>query len=300
MRDVIGFIGLGTMGFPMVTQLSQAGVSVVAYDALPEVMERAAGLVGVRIADSPRQVAEESAIVFTCLPNDELVRQVYEGEAGILQGASQGMVTCDCSTVTPQTTLHLNGRLAEQGVTHMDTTMLGSLPQAQSGEVFFIVAGDEGTVARIKPALDIMGRMHIYTGPSASGNKIKLIHNALGNVNTVAVAESLALGLKTGVDLNILYEVIRNGGGMAYSNYWERKVPTIIAGNYSPRFKLALAAKDMRLAHGLAGEAGVNMPILEEALKALNEAEADGLGEQDSSAVTQVIEKRLGEKISGR
>ncbi|MCZ6842519.1 MAG: NAD(P)-dependent oxidoreductase [SAR324 cluster bacterium] len=299
MDEVVGFIGLGTMGLPMVRNLSAAGVQVLAYDANPQAMQDAAGLAGVRYAAHPREVAEASAILITCLPNNDAVDAVFRGEEGVLQGAREGLITCDFSTVSPDFTQALHSQLQARGVAHFEAPMLGSKPQSEAGEVFFILAGgEEAQAGRLKPLLDIVGRMHMYVGPPGTGNKIKLMHNALGAVNYCAVAESLAVCAANGVDLNTYYEVVCSGGGMAYSNYFERKVPTIIKGDYSPRFRLALALKDINMARAVAAQAGVPVPVMEEARQTLEEAVADGYGDEDASAVTHVIEKRMGRKIS--
>ena len=297
-QETIGFIGLGTMGMPMVRHLAEAGTRLVVYDANPAAMETASGYGAVETAGSPADVAAQCPIVFTCLPNDAIVRAVYQGEKGLIHGLRDGAITCDCSTVSPEVTEALCRELAGRGVTHMDTPMLGSKPQAESGEIFFIVAGDPKAHQKIAPLLEIMGRMHIHVGPASTANKIKLIHNALGDVNYVAVAESLALCVKSGVDLEIFYQVVKNGGGMAYSNYFERKVPTIIKGDYSTRFRLDLAHKDITLARAMAERAGVPVPIMEEARKTFEEAEGDGHGAEDASAVSHVIEKRIGKSLS--
>jgi 3-hydroxyisobutyrate dehydrogenase-like beta-hydroxyacid dehydrogenase len=298
MDEVVGFIGLGTMGMPMVRNLSQAGAKVVAYDTRTEAVSEAAALPGVEPAASPREVAEQCDVLITCLPNDDAVDAVFRGEEGVAQGAREGLITCDFSTVSPGFTRALHAELKAKGVAHFEAPMLGSKPQAEAGEVFLILAGgEEALVEKLRPAFEIISRMHMYVGPSGAGNTIKLIHNALGGVNYCAVAESLAVCAQAGVDLQTFYEVVRNGGGMAFSNYFDRKVPTIIAGDYSPRFRLVLALKDINMARELADAAGVPVPIMEEARATIREAAEDGHGEEDASAATHVIEKRIGRKI---
>ena len=121
-------------------------------------------------------------VVFTCLPNDAIVLEVYLGADGVSAGARSGLVTCDCSTVSPAVTVEISGRLGARGVSHMDTPMLGSKPQAVDGQIFFIVGGAAARVARIAPYLAIMGQQHMYAGPSGTGNHVKLIHNGLAAV----------------------------------------------------------------------------------------------------------------------
>lgn len=299
MQDVVGFIGLGIMGGPMVGHLSKAGRPAVVYDADPAALQAAARLPGVEAAASPREVAERCTVLITCLPNNDAVDAVFRGEEGVMQGLREGLITCDFSTVSPDFTQALNGELKEKGVSHFEAPMLGSKAQSEAGEVFFILAGgDDAALAKLAPVLELVGRQHMYVGPTGTGNKIKLMHNALGAVNYCAVAESLAACVGAGVDLNTFYEVVRKGGGMAHGNYFERKVPTIINGDYTPRFKLALALKDINMARAFADDNGVPVPLMEEARATLAEAMADGYGEDDASAVTHIIEKRMGRKIS--
>jgi len=294
MERTVGFIGLGTMGMPMVTNLAKAGVAVAVYDAQPEAMARAAALAGVTAAASPREVAGRCEVLFTCLPNDAIVDQVYRGEAGVVQGVRPGAVTCDCSTVSPEATAAVHAALQAQGATHLDTPMLGSQPHAHAGEIFFIVGGEAAAMPRIAPYLDIMGKMHLHVGPSGTANRIKLIHNALAGVYYAAGAEALALCRASGVELTTFHEVVCNGGGIAYSNYFVRKVPSIIEGDYAPRFKLALELKDLTLAKAFAEAVNVPTPIMDEVRATYQEAFDDGHGEEDSSAVNRVIEKRTG------
>src|SRR5437867_12353381 len=198
--DTVGFIGLGTMGMPMATNLAKAGVPLVVHDATPVAAAAAATVPGIAVADSPAAVAARSTVLFTCLPNDAIVRDVYLGPAGIATEAKASLVTCDCSTVSPETTLAVAQALAARGMSHMDTPMLGSRPQAVAGEIFFIVGGDPGNLPRIEPYLRIMGKLHMHAGPVGTGNRIKLMHNGLAAVVSVAVAEALATCVSAGVD----------------------------------------------------------------------------------------------------
>lgn len=301
MDNRVGFIGLGTMGLPMVTNLAKAGVALVVHDASPAALTAARALQGdVDVAASPRGVAERAAVLFTCLPNDEIVRQVYLGPDGIAAGAHAGLVTCDASTVSPECTLEVHPALAARGVSHMDTPMLGSQPQAVSGEIFFIVGGDAASLPRIEPYLRIMGKLHMHVGRVATGNRIKLMHNGLAAVVSVAVAEALATCVRAGVDPYTLYDVVMKGGGMAYGTYWERRAKRIADGEFSPTFMLQHMRKDATLALDHARRAGVPTPLLEETRKTYDEAMARGWGTQDFSAVTHVIEGRIGRAISGR
>ena len=300
MSDRVGFIGLGTMGGPMATNLAKAGVSLVVHDANPHATKPFATLPGVSVVRSAADVAAQTTTLFTCLPNDEIVREAYLGAGGVVAGGPRGLVTCDCSTVSPEVSVEIHRVLAGGGITHMDTPMLGSQPQAVSGEIFFIVGGDQAKLATIAPYLAIMGKLHMYVGPSGTGNRVKLVHNGLAAVTAVAVAEALAVAVQSGVDPYVLYEVVRNGGGMAYGTYFERRVKRMLDGEFSPTFMAELMLKDVKLAVGLARSAKVPAPLLEETKRSYEEAVDAGWAREDFSAVTHVIEKRIGRSLSSR
>ena len=284
----------------MARNLAQAGYQVHAHDVAAEAMQRAAGVSGIVTHQSPRETAAASTVLFTALPNDAIVRDTYLGPAGIIAGGRAGLVTCDCSTVSPGVTLEVHRAAAARGIHHLDTPMLGSSPQAESGEVFFMVGGDPAHLPAIRPLLDVMGRLTMHVGPPGTGNRIKLLHNALGAVNSVAVAESLALCDAVGVDPGTYYEVVKNGGGMAFSTYFDRRVPRVVAGSYDPTFTLDLMAKDVSLAAEMAGELLASLPILRETLAAYREGQRRGSGGEDFSAVTHVLEDRLGRRLFAR
>ena len=297
MAKNVGFLGLGRMGFPMARNLGAAGYTVHVFDVARPALDRAAAHDGIVTHVSPREVAEQVGVLFSALPNDEIVRDSYLGRDGVLAGAAAGLVTCDCSTVSPEVSLSISGAAKAKSVTHMDTPMLGSSPQAESGEIFFMVGGEPAAMPVIQPFLDVMGRLTMYVGTSGTGNRIKLLHNALGAVNAVAVAESLALCVKLGVDPVTYADVVRKGGGMAYSTYFDRRAQRIIDGTYDATFTAELMLKDVTLAAQMAGDSLPDLRILREALTAFGEARPRWGGE-DFSAVTHVIEARLGTKIS--
>jgi 3-hydroxyisobutyrate dehydrogenase-like beta-hydroxyacid dehydrogenase len=297
MTKNVGFLGLGRMGFPMARNLGAAGYTVHVFDVATAAIARAGEQKGMVTHRSPREVAASVAVLFSALPNDEIVRESYLGRDGVLAGAASGLITCDCSTVSPQVSQSISAAASGKGVTHMDTPMLGSSPQAESGEIFFMAGGEASAMPAIQPFLDVMGRLTMYVGASGTGNRIKLLHNALGAVNAVAVAESLALCVKLGVDPTTYANVVRQGGGMAYSTYFDRRAQRIIEGTYDPTFTAELMLKDVTLAAQMAGESLPHLRILREALSAFGEAGKQWGGE-DFSAVTHVIEERMSTRIS--
>jgi 3-hydroxyisobutyrate dehydrogenase-like beta-hydroxyacid dehydrogenase len=293
----VGFIGLGRMGFPMARNLATDGYALHVYDTAPEALKRAGGVSGMTTHASPREVAAASTVLFTTLPNNDIVLETYLGSRGVLAGARPGLVTCDCSTVGPEISQRIHEAARARGVDHLDTPMLGSSPQAESGDVFFMVGGNRDRLATVQPMLDVIGRLTMYVGPSGTGNRIKLLHNALGAVNAVAVAESLALCTRLGVDPQTYYDVVCKGGGMAYSTYFDRRVMRVVDGNYDATFTVELMNKDVTLAAAMAGGDLEHMRILKETLAAYAEATSRWPA-QDFSGVTHVVEERFGTRIS--
>jgi len=281
----------------MARNLAQAGHSVAVFDVDAAAAERATAVSGITRHRSPSDVASRAKVVFSALPNDEIVRRTYLDADGVLAGGAPGLVTCDCSTVSPEVSQAVHAAGRARGIAHMDTPMLGSSPQAESGEIFFMVGGDQDKLGAIQPMLDVMGRLTMYVGPSGMGNRIKLLHNALGAVNAVAVAESIALCVALGVDPNTYYDVVKNGGGLAYSTYFDRRVMRVVEGNFAPTFTLDLMHKDVTLASQMAGPLLEHMPILRDTLAAFAEGQRRGWGGQDFSGVTHVVEERFGQKI---
>ncbi len=277
----------------MARHLARAGYAVHAFDVEAAALARMAPS-GALAHGSPREVAARAPVVFTALPNNAVVTEAYLGGQGILAGAQAGTITCDCSTVSPEVSQRIQAEAAARGVTHLDAPMLGSSPQAESGEVFFMVGGDAEALRRVRPMLDVMGRLTMHVGPPGMGNRIKLLHNALGAVTAVAVAESLALCVRAGVDPRTYYDVVCQGGGQAYSRYFESRGLRIVDGNYTPTFTVELMLKDVALAAEMAGLDLAHMPMLREALAAYTEARGAGWAGEDFSGVTHVVEKRFG------
>jgi len=298
MPERVGFIGLGTMGLPMATNLARAGIALTVHDASPAAAAQAGRLPGASVAASAGDVAAQCGVLVTCLPNDDVVRGVYLGSGGIAASGRPGLITCDCSTVSPEATVEVAAGLRARGIVHMDTPMLGSQPQAVSGEIFFIVGGDVAKVGAIAPYLSIMGRLHMYVGGSSMANRVKLIHNGLAAATSVAVAEALGVCVQSGVDGGTFYEVVQRGGGMAYGTYFDRRAKRILDGEFSPTFMLELMRKDAGLALALARSVKVPAPVLEETKRTYDEAVDAGWGKEDFSAVTHVVEKRIGRKVS--
>ncbi len=298
MSEAIGYIGLGAMGAPMARRLVAANAGpVYGYDANARTMARACEQSGATATRSIAEIAAKCDVLFTCLPNNDVLREVYLAEGGVASAIRAGSITIDCSTVGPDATSDVYEGVRASGASHLDASMLGSTKQADEGTISFVVGGDTEAFERARPVLAHVGAMIRHCGASGAGNRMKLVHQTLVAGHAVAVAEALALCLQTGTDIEAFYDIVTKGTGFAYSRYFENRVPRMRAGEFSPLFMLKFMAKDARLARDMAPQAGDRLPMLSAAIATLEEAERAGWGDDDFSAAMKVLERRFGKSI---
>ena len=253
---------------------------------------------GARWADSPMAVAAASEIVFTSLPGPKEVEAVALGEAGILQGATQGTVYIDLSTNSPTLIRHIADVYGERGMFVLDAPVSGGPIGAQQATLAVMVGGDRAVYDRVKPVLDAIGNKVSYVGPIGAGAIAKLVHNMIGICTQAILAEGLTLGVKAGVDPEPLRKAIADGavGQGLMLNYM---VPNVVfKGDFdTPRFALKLARKDIGLASALGREFEVPLKIANLVEQDLVEGMAKGWAERDSTAPFQLQEERAGVKV---
>lgn len=293
----IGFIGLGAMGAPMTRRLADANPGdVLGYDADADLADWVCETTGARRAGSIAEIAGRCDVLFSCVPNNDVVRAVYLGEGGVAGAIRQGAITIDCSTVGPDATRDVFAGMRARGASHLDASMLGSVKQAREGSISFVVGGDEEAFRRAEPVLGACGKLIRHCGPSGAGNHMKLVHQTLVAGHAVAVAEAMGLCLETGADIETFYEIVTQGTGFAYSRYFENRVPRMRDGDFSALFMLKFMLKDARLARDMAPDPS-RYPALAAVIGTLEQAEAEGFGDADFSAAMRAIEARIGKRI---
>lgn len=298
MSERIGFIGLGAMGAPMTRRLAAAHPgAVVCHDAGPDVTRAVAEAAGAVPAGSVAEVAARTDMLFTCLPDNAVLRAVYLGPDGIAGAIAAGAVTIDCSTVGPDATRDVHAALGARSVAHLDASMLGSVRQAEEGTISFVVGGAAEAFERARPVLAACGQLIRHCGPSGAGNHMKLIHQTLVAGHAVAVAEALGLCLETGADIETFYDIVTQGTGFGYSRYFENRVPRMREGDFSALFMLRFMLKDARLARDMGGDPAA-YPALGAAIATFEKAVADGHGDADFSAAMRTVEARLGRSVA--
>lgn len=288
----LGFIGTGNMGRPMAGNLISAGHHLTVHDlrreATIDLLES-----GATWADSPKEATQGAEIVFTSLPAPRDVEAVALGEDGILEGADAATIYVDLSTNSPTVIRRIHQRFQERGVVVLDAPVSGGVYGAVDASLAVMVGGDEAAYARVRPALEAIGANVFYCGAIGNGMVTKICNNLLSMGNANLLAESLTLGMKAGVDLSVLVDVIgKSSGG---SRRLEEKLPRFLfRGNFEPGFATALAAKDVRLATDMGKELGLPMDLSNLIDQRYVEALARGWGDRDSDIVAVLQEEKAG------
>jgi 3-hydroxyisobutyrate dehydrogenase len=293
----VGFVGLGTMGTKMAASLQKAGYRLVVYDlrrdaATPHL---AAGAVW---ADTPRQVAEASDVVFTSLPAPADVEAVALGEGGLLAGMRSGGAYFDLSTNSPDVVRRIHAAFAERGVHMLDAPVSGGPRGAATGKLAIWVGGEKAVFDRYKSLLDAIGDQARYVGAIGTATVAKLVHNCLGYTLNRALSEVFTLGVKAGMEPLALWEAVRQGA-LGRMRTFDVLINQFLPGVYDPpAFALRLAHKDVSLATALGRELQVPMPMANLALDELTTALNRGWGERDSRAAMLLQQERAGVHIA--
>jgi len=292
----VGFIGLGTMGGSMAFNTIQGGHELVVHDIRRESATRHLEA-GATWADSPREVAESSDIVFTSLPGPTEVETVFLGEDGILQGMSAGKVYFDLSTSTPNLIRRLHDIASGQGVQVLDAPVSGGPRGAESRNLAIWVGGDKDVFDRCKPALDAIGDKAYYVGPIGCGAVAKLVHNCAGYVIQAGLAEVFTMGVKAGVEPLALWQAVRRGA-QGRRGTFEGLAEHLLPGKFDPPdFALRLARKDVDLAVSVGREYDVPMRLANLTLQEMTEAMNRGWGDRDSRVAMLLQEERAGVEV---
>jgi 3-hydroxyisobutyrate dehydrogenase-like beta-hydroxyacid dehydrogenase len=277
----VGFIGLGLMGNHMATNIQKAGHDMIVHDLRPEAAKPHLSA-GAKWADSPRQVAEASEVVFTSLPTPPDVEAVALGEHGILAGLGRGRAYFDLSTNSPTVVRRISKLFADRGVHMLDAPVSGGPRGAKSGKLAVWVGGDEAVFKAHKPVLDAMSDNPLYIGPIGAGSIAKLVHNCAGYAVQTALAEVFAMGAKAGLEPAALWRAVRKGAN-GRQRLYDRLGDNFLQNKYEPpSFALRLAHKDVSLATAVGREFGVPMRLCELTLMEMTEALNRGWGERDS------------------
>ncbi len=292
-----GFIGLGAMGRPMALNLLRADIPLVVHDIdRARVGELTAA--GAGVAASARDVAAAANRTICMVETTEQAEDVITGPDGIMQGAGAGHLVLCMSTIDPAAALAMAARLAERRITMLDAPVSGGTGRAEAGDLTVIVGGSERDFEDCRDIFDAIGRTAFHVGPSGQGLVMKLVNNMLGITNTITLIEGLAIGAKSGLDLETMYRVIRESSG--HSAAAELRVPRIINDDFAPGGTVDIVYKDQELITAHAKRIGVPVFMANVSQQVYQMARAAGLNKLDSSVVVRIYERLAGVEIVGK
>jgi 2-hydroxy-3-oxopropionate reductase len=292
MADTVGFIGLGIMGKPMAENLIEAGYDLVAYN---RTREKAEELGGATVAETPKEVAEQSDIIITMLPDSPQVEEALDGEDGVLEGVKEGALVVDMSTISPVVTEELADRAQERGASMLDAPVSGGDVGAIDGTLSIMVGGSEEDFERVLPLFEVMGKTVTHVGPVGRGQVVKAANQIVVALTIEAVSEALVLGSKAGVSPEKILDVL--GGGLAGNKVMEVKREKMLDHSFDPGFRVELHHKDLGIALAAGREYGVTLPVTAVVDQMLETLKMLGRGDQDHSALLTLIEEASGHEI---
>jgi len=292
----LAFIGLGNMGSRIAKRLLAAGYPVSVFDRDPSRSE-ALTQNGAKPVVSVAELAKSVNVFLSCLTDDQAVRDVYYGPAGVLANTSTGLVILEMSTVSPATSRELANKASDLGVQMLDVAISGSTPAAEAGTLFLLAGGDPDFFQAARPIFQAIASKYFHLGPSGAGTTMKLVVNAILGIGMQAIAEAAALGERAGLSRDVLLEVLAQTAVVAPAH--AGKLSRASRGDYSAQFPLPLMNKDFSLILQLAAGVEAVMPATSAAFEINSEAMAAD-ADQDFSVVMKIMEHRTAKAPAAR
>lgn len=287
-RTTIGFVGLGVMGKPMAKNLIKGGHALVVHSRSRGPVEELAAA-GAKTATSPADVARQSSIVITMLPDTPDVETVIAGADGVLSALRPNTIVIDMSSISPVAARRLSALVAAKGGTMLDAPVSGGEIGAVNASLSIMVGGDAATFERVKPILACMGNPEriVHIGDSGAGQVCKVCNQVAIGGALAGVSEAIALARKTGVDAARVRQALL--GGFAASRVLEVHGERMLKGDYKPGFRTRLYQKDLRIANEAAMANGVAMPATAIVTQLVNALVASGGADLDYAAMGTVL-----------
>ncbi len=293
----ISYIGLGTMGSGMVSNLLKAGYELTVWNRGVE-RNKPFARKGARVADTPANAVRDVDLVMYSLSNDQAVEEVVFGANGILSGINADQIAIDMSTVLPATSLREQEAYSKRGADFLDAPVFGSKKEAADAKLWIMAAGKMDAFEKVKPVLQHLGQTIHYFGKNGNAAAMKLVGNLIVALEMEALAEGLVLAQKAGLDLSTVMEVVKVAdfrSPLLVSNG-----RNILKRDFSTSFALKLMLKDAGLIEKFAGSLQSPIPALRVVQKNLESAVALGFGKENASAVIKALEKEAGVEVKAR
>ncbi len=290
----VGYVGLGLMGKSMARNIMKAGFPLVAHNRSRRAVDELAAE-GATPAFTPAEVVRQVDVVFTNLPDSPDVEQVVLGADGILEGAHEGLIYVDNSTIKPETARMIAARLAEKGVAALDAPVSGGAIGARNATLTSMVGGPEDALQKVIPIFEAMGKKITHIGEAGSGQIAKAANQIMVAAQMVAMGELLIFAQKAGADPRKVVEAIKGGAAQCWT--LDVKPQRLFAGNRQPGFKARMQAKDLNIIMDSAKAYGVPLPSAAIHTQLFNAMVAQGMGDLDNSAVVALVEMLAKEKL---
>ena len=290
----ISYLGLGTMGSGMVSNLLKAGYELTVWNRSVE-RNKPFARKGARVADTPANAVRDVDLVMYSLSNDQAVEEVVFGPEGILSGIKEGQIAIDMSTVLPAMSLREQEAYAKRGVDFLDAPVFGSKTESANAKLWIMAAGNKAVFEKVKPVLEHLCQTVHYFGKNGNAAAMKLVGNLIVALEMEALAEGLVLAQKAGLDLNTVMEVVKVAdfrSPLLVSNG-----QNILKRDFSTSFALRLMLKDADLIEKFAESLHSPIPALRVAEKNLASAVALGFGNENASALIKALEKEAGVEV---
>ncbi len=285
----VGFIGLGAIGEPMAATLLRKGFHLNICGHTNRAPVERLQAQGAQVFANPRELAAQSAMIVTCVPDAPQVAEVCLGANGIIHGAAPGTIVIDCSTIAPTESQRIAAALRERQIEMLDAPISGGPARAATGELAIMVGGDAATFERAKPVLQALGRSVTHVGANGMGEVIKLANNTILGSLMIALAEAFTMAVKAGADAALAREVIMQSAGASFLlDQWVKD--RMLKDNYDPGFATTLMQKDLGAALETARALGVPMMMTGLAYQLYELAEGQGYGKQDYCAVSKIYQ----------
>jgi 3-hydroxyisobutyrate dehydrogenase-like beta-hydroxyacid dehydrogenase len=291
----LGFLGLGLMGYPMARNLLRAGHEVAVWSHTSAKAQEFVCTEKGRFCATPKEVAENADVLFLCVGDTEMAKEVILGANGIIEGVRPGSVVVDCSTIAVSQSRHIAQALKAKGVDFLDAPITGSTPGAESGKLTFMIGGDAAVFNRIRPLLDPLGKKVYFCGAAGMGLQAKLTQNLILSNILMAFNEGMVLATKGGMDPELMLEILNNSA--AKSGLINYKAPFVFARNFTTNFSVKWMFKDIGLMLERGQELGVPLVLTGLTRQLFRTAIAAGHGDEDICSTIKVLEKLAGVEV---
>ena len=288
----VGFIGLGSMGYPMATNVAEAGFPLTVWNRTTAKAERLAAETGAWEAASPAEVAGSVDVLLTMVADGSVLTDLYTGAGAMCDALEAGTVCVDMSTVGPDESRQVAAAVEAEGGHFVDAPVSGSVAPAVAGTLTFMAGGREEDVDAVRPVLLAMGSRVFHMGPTGAGATIKLAVNSIVYGLGQAVSEALVLAEAAGIERESAYEVFA-ASAIAAPFVHYREQAFLHPGEVPVAFRMVLARKDLDLALALAESVGAQLPQAVLNRSEIEDAIIAGFGDHDMSAVAEYLRARL-------